>query len=298
MIDEEEPCYEKRSNKQRRIDIVPRGPVGNGRLNHPRKAEAKNGKSERHRPLEPLTKAKALIAHSVPLIRFGLAQLIGSSRGFEVCAETDDAPTARELFLQHQPKLTVLGLTLRGGDGIGLIKDFRKSNEAAGILVLSAREDALSMQRAFRAGARGYLVAHEDILEISTALDHVSAGHLYASASVLLQLLKNLANGEIEFVASELKILSDRELQVFSLIGRGFGASRLAGELHLSVKTIETHQMHIKEKLGLRSAAELGEKATRWMLHSVRRNLRLRKAISSNNGQIPRPIADLLQNRA
>lgn len=233
--------------------------------------------------MEPLTKAKVLIAHRIPLIRFGLARLIGSSRGFEVCAETDDAPTARELFVQHQPKVTVLGLTLRGGDGIELIKDFRRSSAAAEILVLSAREDALSVQRAFRAGARGYLAAHEDILEISTALDRISAGNLHASANVSRCLLENLGNGTIRF-ASELGNLSDRELQVFSLIGRGFGASRLAGELHLSVKTIETHQSHIKEKLGLRSAAELSEKATRWMVRSARENLLLRRKIALQNG--------------
>ena len=129
------------------------------------------------------------------------------------------------------------------------------------------------MQRAFRAGVRGYLVMSDPLPEILTAIDQVLASDLYASPSVWRRLLENLGNGAIEAVISELKDLSDRELQVFSLIGRGFGASRLANELHLSVKTIETYQMHIKEKLGLRSAAELSEKATRWMLHSGRRNL-------------------------
>jgi DNA-binding NarL/FixJ family response regulator len=221
-----------------------------------------------------------LIVHSAPLTRFGLVRLIDASGRFEVCAETDDAPIARELFVQHRPQIIVLGLTLRGGDGIELIKDFRKLNLLAGTLVLSAREDAFSMQRAFRAGARGYLVTGDDVLEILTALDQISAGNLYASASVLRRLLENLANGEIESVTSELQHLSDRELQVFSLIGRGFGASRLANELHLSVKTIETYQMHIKEKLGLPSAAELSQKATKWMVASVRRNLQSRKQAS------------------
>jgi len=89
--------------------------------------------------------------------------------------------------------------------------------------------------------------------------------------------LESLASNEIEPARSEVKPLSDRELQVFSLIGRGFGASRLASELHLSVKTIETYQAHIKEKLGLRSAAELNDKAARWTLHSMRRNRQLKK---------------------
>ena len=117
----------------------------------------------------------------------------------------------------------------------------------------------------------------DDVSEVLRALDGVSSGHLYASPTVTCRLLESLAANEIEPARSELKPLSDRELQVFSLIGRGFGASRLATELHLSVKTIETYQAHIKEKLGLRSAAELSEKAAHWTLHSMRRNLQLSK---------------------
>jgi DNA-binding NarL/FixJ family response regulator len=218
-----------------------------------------------------------------------MTRLIEATGRFAVCAETDDAPTARELFVQHQPQIVVLGLTLRGGDGVELMKDFRKLNPSARTIVLTTREDPLSMQRAFRAGACGYLATSDPIHEILTAIDQVLAGDLYASPRVWQRLLQNLANGAIESVTSEFKHLSDRELQVFSLIGRGFGASRLANELHLSVKTIETYQMHIKEKLGLRSAAELSEKATCWMIHSARRNLRLRKEILFKGGCSPRP---------
>ncbi len=240
--------------------------------------------------IEALIKPKVLIVHSAPLTRFGLTRLIEASGRFEVCGETDDAPTARELFVQQQPQIVVLGLTLRGGDGFELIKDFRKLNPSARTIVLTTREDPLSMQRAFRAGARGYLVTSDPIPEILIALDQILAGDLYASPSVWRRLLENLANGAIESVTSELKTLSDRELQVFSLIGRGFGASRLANELHLSVKTIETYQMHIEEKLGLHSAAELSQKATSWMLHSVRRNLQFKKQTPFKNGHTSRPV--------
>jgi len=109
----------------------------------------------------------------------------------------------------------------------------------------------------------------------------ISEVNLYASPSVMRRLLESLATNQIEPARSEVKSLSDRELQVFSLIGRGFGASKLATELHLSVKTIETYQAHIKEKLGLHTAAELSEKAAHWMLHSMRRNLQLRKLIKT-----------------
>jgi DNA-binding NarL/FixJ family response regulator len=220
---------------------------------------------------------KVLIVHHAPLVRSGLAGLIDASDRFAVCAQTGDAPRAREMFVEYQPHLVLLGLTLHRGNGIELIKDFERLNNAVRTLVFSAREDPLSIQRAFRAGAHGYLGMEDDGSEVLKALDWISAGYLYASTAVTQRLLESLASSEIESTCSEVKPLSDRELQVFSLIGRGFGASRLATELHLSVKTIETYQAHIKEKLGLRSAAELSDKAARWTLQSMRRNRQLKK---------------------
>ncbi len=228
-----------------------------------------------------LAKIKVLIIHHAPLVRSGLVALIEATGRFAVCGETDDAPTGREMFVKHQPRLVALGLTLRRGSGIELIKDFRRLNSAARLLVVSAREDPLSIQRAFRAGTHGYLALEDDSAEVLQGLNRISDGHLYASASVTRNLLKSLATNEIEPARSEVKPLSDRELQVFSLIGRGFGASRLATELHLGVKTIETHQAHIKEKLGLHSTAELSDKAVRWMLHSMRQNLQVKKLLKT-----------------
>ncbi len=255
--------------------------------------DANDGKSRAHPPIESLIRVKVLIAHILPLIRFGLFRLLETSGRFAVCAETGDAPAARAFFVQHQPRIVVLGLTLDGGDGMELIRDFRKLDPAVRTIVLTTRADPLSMERAFRAGASGYLMTSDPVPEIVIALDQTLAGDLYASPRVWRRLLENLANGVIESVTSELKHLTDRELQVFSLIGRGFGASRLANELHLSVKTIETHQTHIKEKLGLRSAAQLSEKATCWMLHSARRNLQLGKEICKNDRSY-HPAIDLM----
>jgi DNA-binding NarL/FixJ family response regulator len=230
-------------------------------------------------PITPPIKRKVLIAHTTPLVRFGLASLINASRRFATCGQTDAAPIARAMFAALQPHVVLIGLTLQCGDGFELIRDFRRMNSAAGVLVVSARNDLLSIHRAFRAGARGYATTSDDAEEILGALKQIASGRLYASASVLPRLLEHLANGEIAPSNSELNALSDRELQVFSLIGRGFGVSRLADELHLSVKTIETYQMHLKQKLGLRTAAELSEKATHWVLGSMRRNLRLKKQL-------------------
>lgn len=232
-------------------------------------------------PMKIVAKVKTLIIHHLPLVRSGLVALIEATGRFAVCGETDDAPTSREMFLKHQPRVVALGLTLYRGSGFELIKDLRRLNKAARVLVVSAREDPLSIQRAFRAGTHGYFALEDDSSEVLQALSTILEGHLYASASVTLRLLKSLATNEIEPGRSEVKALSDRELQVFSMIGRGFGASKLAIELHLSVKTIETYQAHIKQKLGLQSAVELSEKAEHWVVQSMRRNVQLKKLIKT-----------------
>jgi len=182
--------------------------------------------------------------------------------------ETDEAPLARELFLRRKPDLVLIGLRLCGGDGIQLIKEFRSLNPAAATVVLSASDDALSVRRAFRAGARGYL-SIDDASEMLRTFDEISNGHAYVSAGVLPVILESFAAGKKESPGSDMNSLSDRELEIFSFIGRGYSVSQLAIELHVSVKTIETHEMRIKGKLALRSAAELREKAREWTAKSA-----------------------------
>jgi DNA-binding NarL/FixJ family response regulator len=190
-----------------------------------------------------------------------------------VCGETDEAPLARELFLRHKPDLVLIGLRLTGADGIQLIKEFRSLNPAAPILALSEQADAFSAQRAFRAGARGYL-STEDAPELLRALDEISTGHPYVGASVLPLILSNFAGGAKSVGSSDINSLSNRELEIFSFIGRGLSVSELASELNVSVKTIETHQMRMKEKLALHSAAELRQKAREWLARSALNRIR------------------------
>ena len=220
-----------------------------------------------------LTKAKVLVVHRTGFVRFGVLSLIAKSMQFVACGETDEAPLARELFVRHKPKLVLLGLTLRGGDGFQLIKDFCKLEPAAATLVLSERTDPLSVRRAFRSGARGYL-AIDGAAEMVRAFDEISAGRVYMSASVLPLILSNFAAGSKRSHSSGVDSLSDRELEIFSFIGRGFSVSELASELHVSVKTIETHQMRMKEKLALHSAAELRQKAREWLAKSALNRIR------------------------
>ena len=220
------------------------------------------------------TLTKILVVHGSPVIRIGLTKLLRSSRAFRVCGETDDVAEAREFCARQGPAVVVMGLTLRRGDGIGLIKDLRKSAANIRVLVLSNRSDALSLQRSLRAGARGYVVTYDSVAEIPRALNAILAGEFYASRSVSRLLLKVVANGEMKPMGAESR-LSDRELQVFRLIGRGLGATGVAKELHLSVKTIETHRMRIKQKLGLRCGAELNRRAESWLMSELRKRSRI-----------------------
>jgi DNA-binding NarL/FixJ family response regulator len=223
-------------------------------------------KSLTHKPNElsgkcPKT-AKVLVVYRTGFIRSGVLSMIAKSMEFVACGETDEAPLARELFLRQKPDLVLVGLRIHGADGIQLIKEFRSLNPAAPILALSEDADAFLAQRVFRAGARGYL-STEDVPELLRAFDEILIGHPYVGASALPLILGNFAAG------SEMNSLSDRELEIFSFIGMGLSVSELAGELNVSVETIETHQMRMKEKLALHSAAELRQKAREWLARSA-----------------------------
>ncbi len=196
-----------------------------------------------------LTKAKVLVVHRIGFVRSGVLSLIAKSMHFVTCGETDEAPLARELFVRSRPNVAVVGILLHGGDGIQLIKEFRGLNPAVALIALAEHPNALSIQRAFRAGARGYL-GIDDAPELLSALIQISAGYSYVGASVLPLILDNFAARKKGSRDSDVSILSDRELEIFWSLGRGLTVSELANELHVSVKTIETHQMRMKEKLG------------------------------------------------
>jgi DNA-binding NarL/FixJ family response regulator len=142
--------------------------------------------------------------------------------------------------------------------------------------VVTARNDTLSLERVFKAGACGYVVTQDETAEVLHALERIASGELYASGTVSRGLLEMLAAGAVETRKADARQLSDRELQVFRLIGSGLGTSRVATELQVSVKTVETHQSHIKQKLGLHTGVELNQRATRWLLNATRHEQRIR----------------------
>jgi DNA-binding NarL/FixJ family response regulator len=196
-----------------------------------------------------------------------MCTLIDQSKRFEVCAETDNARNGLALFEQHQPKIVVLGLVLAHGDALQLIKTLLKLVPASLVLVLSWDESVVSICRALRAGAVGYLTVEDGDLELPIALDTIVAGTYYVSRSLWNPVLKSFAHAMLGRATAGADLLSDRELEVFTLIGRGAGTLEMAQELGVSLKTVETHRMRIKQKLHLGSAVEL----RKYAVHSMSR---------------------------
>ncbi|HZR06267.1 MAG TPA: response regulator transcription factor [Candidatus Udaeobacter sp.] len=213
--------------------------------------------------IRPLAKIQVLIVHQACWIRRAMRSLIDGSGRFAVCAETDNARSAITLFEQHQPKIVVLGMALPRGDGLHLIKTLLKLAPPALILVLSWDGSVVSVGRALRAGAVGYLTVEDGDLELPIALDTIVAGTCYISKSLWNIVLKSFARGVLGRANGETNLLTDRELEIFTLIGRGAGILEIAKELGVSVKTVETHQMRLKQKLNLVSAMELRKHAMR-----------------------------------
>lgn len=222
---------------------------------------------------------RVMVVISEPVTRYGLVSLINSQSELQVCSEAGEAPVARELFLKTQPDVVLVELELRRGDGLDLIKDFRKLNPGPRPLVITTDSDPDTVQRAFRAGASGYVVRDEETHEIVEAIRRVAAGELFASKLVSRTLLNRLATGTFNTQAGkDGGLLSARELQVMKLIGRNYGPQRVAHELGLSVKTIESHRQRIKVKLNLNTAAELNEYAGDWVREEHQRIMRNRGA--------------------
>ena len=219
----------------------------------------------------PRHTCRILIVHGSPVIRFGLVTLVRSTPHLDVCGEEESVAGACDLFIRERPDVVLLGLALAHGDGLELIKALRKQNPAAETVVLGEREDRLSLERAFRAGARGYVLSCDDTAEILSALEHVRSGEFYASTTATQQLLGSVVcRGPGQNTAGHLRNLTDREMQIFRLIGAGCGPKNIAAELHVSVKTVEAHREHIKQKLGLSSGAQLNARAARWIVDSAR----------------------------
>ncbi len=209
-------------------------------------------------------KHRIVIVDDHPIVRQGLAQLIDQEDDLHICGQAEDAHEAMRAIRQLNPDLVIVDISLRTTSGIDLIKDIKTQFPTLPVLTLSMHDEALYAERALRAGARGYIMKQEAPAEVVAAIRRVLAGTTYVSQGMAAKMVSKIVTGPGEKGASLVDRLSDRELEVFRLIGEGYGTREMADKLYLSVKTIETYRAHIKEKLNLQDANQLLRAAIRW----------------------------------
>jgi DNA-binding NarL/FixJ family response regulator len=213
--------------------------------------------------------AKILIVDDHPLMREGLAARLSSQPDMCVCGEACDINDALSLFKSTEPDLVIVDLQLKTGHGLDLIKELRARNQTAKMLVVSAYDESLFAERAMRAGAMGYINKQEVQEKIIDAVRTVLSGRRFLSDQMTQRLVSQAVGGRSEAATTDpVARLSDRELEVFQLIGQGKSTRSIAKQLHLSVHTIDSHREKIRHKLNLANGAELTQRAVQWMLEN------------------------------
>lgn len=209
-----------------------------------------------------------LLVDDHPAFRRGLSAVIGEESDFTICGEAPTASTALEAMRRQQPALAVVDISLPGANGIELIKMMIAEQPQLHILVLSMHEESVYALRALRAGAKGYIMKADSLDSVLAGLRKVAEGGIYVSPKFSERLIfKTIQAGDGE-ASSPVDRLSDRELEVLQWLGKGCSTRDIADQLHVSVKTVETHRAHIKEKLGFRDAGEMVRFAMDWATQS------------------------------
>jgi len=206
-------------------------------------------------------KAKIFLVDDHPIVRQGLGLLINREPDLVVCGEAEDAPSALQRMASAQPDLMVIDISLDGPDGLELLKTIRLKEPILPILILSMHEESTYAERSLRAGANGYIMKQEATERVLVAIRRILEGKVYLSERLTNKMLEQFVHGAGSSKNDPLMTLSDRELEVYRLIGAGHGTRQIADQLHVSVKTVESYQAHIKEKLSLRNARELVQRA-------------------------------------
>jgi DNA-binding NarL/FixJ family response regulator len=212
-------------------------------------------------------RCKVFLVDDHPILRQGLALFIDREPDLMVCGEADDATSALQAIRESTPDFVVLDISLDGPDGLELLKTLRVRYPNLPVLVLSMHDESVYAERALRAGANGYIMKQEATDRVLTAIRHILGGDVYLSDRLTKRMLQQFVNGSIS-PRDPLAKLSDRELEVYRLIGAGHGTRQIADELHVSTKTVESYQAHIKEKLALRNARELVQHAVEWSVNA------------------------------
>ena len=208
---------------------------------------------------------KILIVDDHPLMRKGLALSLNGETDLIVCAQVANAQEALDALHELDPEMAIVDISLPGMSGLELIKHMQALKPDLKVLVVSRHDESLFAERAIRAGARGYVMKMEAGEVMMKAVRRVLNGGIYVSNDINERLLLGMASGHETLKKSPLEVLSDRELEVFELTGRGYGTRDIAERLHLSVKTVESYRARIKNKLNLQSAAELMQHAVQWV---------------------------------
>jgi DNA-binding NarL/FixJ family response regulator len=203
------------------------------------------------------------------VVRFGIAQLINRQNDLMVCGEEESASNALSAIEKLKPDLVIADISLKDSSGLELMRNIKAQYSGLPVLVVSAHDESIYAEVAFRAGALGYLMKEEVLDKIPVAIRRVLSGNIYVSDALAAKMLQQQIRGQTDINESPVKSLSDREMEVFQLIGRWKKTKEIADELHLSIKTIEYYREQIKRKLNLKNASELTHYATSWVQREI-----------------------------
>jgi DNA-binding NarL/FixJ family response regulator len=209
--------------------------------------------------------SRILIVDDHPLFREGLRQLIDHEPDLKVCGESPDAEAALRAIVELKPDLVIVDISLGGANGIDLIKNLKTEHEDIPVLVVSMHDESLYAERALRAGALGYVMKHEPAKTVKLAIRKALIGEIYLSERMSSSVLSRVVRGKSERSESSIDTLSDRELEVFQMLGQGKSVRQIAEDLDLTIPTINSFRNRIKEKLHLKSSTEVMLHAIQWL---------------------------------
>lgn len=212
-----------------------------------------------------IARSRILIVDDHPLVRQGIAQFINQEKDLQVCGEASDGHEALRVIEDLNPDLVVVDIEMKGLSGLELVRSMKSHYPKIPVLMLSMHDENLYAERALRAGARGYLMKEEDPEKVVQAIRVVLNGDVYASDKATSKILKLLSDSKTTDQGTSVDRLSDRELEVFRMIGDGYRTRHIASKLILSAKTVESYKARLKQKLMLKDAAELARYAAEWV---------------------------------
>lgn len=210
-------------------------------------------------------KARILIVDDHVIVRQGIAQLVNREPDLDVCEEAGDADSAVAVLRETQVDLAIVDISLPGTSGIELVKQMRDMQPQLPVLVMSMHDEALYSDRAFRAGAKGYVMKQEATEKLLAAIRKILNGGVYVSDRMQTVMVQRFLNSGVDETVSFIDNLTDREFEILRMIGQGLTVAEIADKLGRSAKTVEAHRANLREKLGLKRAAELARFATQWV---------------------------------